>query len=67
MRGATVNHTTHSLRLPASEYAKLVPGRPRDPGYTQPVADLAPQAAEVVHARVGQKRHVHHLSGFARA
>jgi hypothetical protein len=62
-----MNHTAHSLRLPASEHAKLIPSRPRDFGHTQPVAELAPQAAEVVHARVGQKRHVHHLSGFARA
>jgi hypothetical protein len=62
-----MNHTSHSLHLPASEYAKLAPSRPRDPGHAQPVAELAPQAPEIVHARVGQRRHVHHLSGFARA
>jgi hypothetical protein len=64
-----MHHTshTHALRLPASEHAKLAPSRPRDHGHNQPVAELAPQAADIVHARAGQTRHVHHLSGFARA
>ena len=59
---------THALRLPASEHAKLVSGRSRDHGHIQPVADLAPQGADIVRARAGQTRHhVNHLSGFARA
>jgi hypothetical protein len=59
-----MNHTTHSLRLPASEHAKFAPARPRDHGHAQPVAE----AADVVHARAGERRDVHHhLSGFARA
>ena len=62
-----MHNTLHSLRLPASEYAKLAPGRPRDHGHAQPVAELAPQPADIVPAQAGQRRHVHHLSGFSRA
>jgi len=62
-----MNQTANSLRLPASEYAKLAPSRPRDHGHAQPVAELAPQAPDIVPARAGQRRHVHHLSGFSRA
>jgi hypothetical protein len=62
-----MHHTANSLRLPASEYAKLAPSRPRDHGHAQPVAELAQQAADIVPARAGQRRHVHHLSGFSRA
>jgi hypothetical protein len=62
-----MNHTTHTLRLPASEYAKFAPARPRDHGHDQPATELTSPAADVVHARAGQIRHVHHLSGFARS
>jgi hypothetical protein len=64
-----MHHTSHNhtLRLPASEYAKLVSSRSRDHGHTQPVADLASQAADIVHARARRARHVNHLFGFARA
>jgi hypothetical protein len=59
--------SNHMLRLPASEYAKLVPARPRDHRYQQPVVEPAPQAADVAHIQAGQTRPAHHMSGFARA
>lgn len=65
-----MHHTSpnHTLRLPASEYSKLVSSRSRGHGHTQPVADLASRGGDIVHARAGQTRHhVNHLSGFARA
>jgi len=62
-----MHQTATSLRLPASEYAKLAPSRPRDHGPAQPVTEPAPQAADLVPARVGQRRAAHHLSGFSRA
>jgi hypothetical protein len=62
-----MHHTAISLRLPASEHAKLAPSRPRDQGHAEPVTELAPQSADIVPARAGQRRHVHHLSGFSRA
>ena len=59
-------NTTHSLRLPASEHAKLAPARSRRHVHEQPVAGPATQAADVVHSRAA-RRPVHHLSGFARS
>jgi hypothetical protein len=60
-------NSNHILRLPASEYSKLVPARPRDHRHEQPVAEPAPQAADVVHTQAGQTRPAQRLSGFARA
>jgi len=60
-------NTTHSLRLPASEHAKLTPARSRRHVHEQPAAAPALQAADVVHSRAGHRRPVHHLSGFARS
>ncbi len=60
-------NATHNLRLPASESAKLAPARSRRHVHEQPVAGLAPQAAEIVTARTVTRRAIHHLSGFARS
>jgi hypothetical protein len=60
-------NTTHNLRLPASEHAKLAPARLRQHVHEQPVAEPAPRAADVVHSRAVTRRPVHHLSGFARS
>jgi hypothetical protein len=62
-----MHHPVNSLRLPASKCAKLAPSHPRDHGHAQPVTELAPKAADIVPARAGMRRHVHHLSGFSRA
>jgi hypothetical protein len=57
-----------SLRLPASELAKLGPSHPQDPappGGAAAPARPAPHAAPAAVRR--RRRPVHHLSGFARA
>jgi hypothetical protein len=53
-----------SLRLPASELAKLRPRHPQ--GSAAPREDVA-SAPSAPAANAARRRPVHHLSGFARA
>jgi hypothetical protein len=57
-----------SLRLPASELAKLRPSHPQDPAAHRDVAaPLRPTPPGVPAVATRRRRPVHHLSGFARA
>jgi hypothetical protein len=53
-----------SLRLPASELAKLRPCHPQGPAAPRGDVASAPSAPA---ANAARRRPVHHLSGFARA
>jgi hypothetical protein len=57
-----------SLRLPASELAKLRPRHPQGPTAPPDGVAPAPSASHAVPAAATRRRRpVHHLSGFARA
>ena len=59
----------YNLRLPASEMAKLTPGRTREHprAASEDVARARAAEDDVVTAPAGRRRPAHHLSGFARA